>query len=103
MLDSFFKKKLRMFWSCSHVTLRDTEVPLLLKSGIEVIPEEPNESILTKDEYLNYEDGEIYEINKKWRKSCSVNPKELAIIRRANLMRRKGFISEIEKKFSIIG
>lgn len=88
---------MRIYWACTHVTLRETEIPLLLDAGLEVIPEEPSESILTPQELKSYECPKEHEINNMWQNRCSIDEKPLGIMRRAHLSTRKGQISEFEK------
>lgn len=87
---------MRLFWACTHVTLRETELPLLLRAGLEVIPEDPNETFLAVAELQDYEDERVHPAAGVWKRTCTVDRTELDFIRRSNLVLRRGRLTTAE-------
>lgn len=86
---------MRLYWACTHTTLRNTEVPLLIDRGIEVIPEEANIDIVVAADAINYDRNEAFD--RKWRAGCTVPAEYLDPVRRARLLQRRGMVSAAEQ------
>lgn len=84
---------MRMFWACTHVTLRNVEVPILLDAGFEVVPEEVNLDFLVADEARLYDDPDL-PANRRWRAACTAPEPELTVCRRARLFQQRGLPSQ---------
>ncbi|USN46727.1 MAG: hypothetical protein H6626_10985 [Pseudobdellovibrionaceae bacterium] len=88
----------RMYWACTHVTLRMTEVPLLLEAGFEVVPEEVNIEALNYKESLDY-DNPSSPFYPNWEDGCTLGISERIFARRSRLSQRRGVFSEEEQLF----
>jgi hypothetical protein len=76
----------RLLWAVSHPTLVRAEVPVLRAAGINVVPEEPDPSVLRELDFVEYPDilGE------------SANHHELHVGRNLQLWARGGRVSKAE-------
>ncbi len=89
----------RMYFACTHVTLRATEVPLWLKAGIEVVPEEVDTGMLNRLEGLHYDDPAQHAVLRQCERSSSMDPHDYAMARRVRLHQRRGLIDPAEQDF----
>lgn len=89
----------RMYFACTHVTLRATEVPLWLKAGIEVVPEEVDTGMLNRLEGLLYDDPALHAVLRQCERSSSMDPADYAMARRVRLHQRRGLIDPAEQDF----
>lgn len=88
---------MRMFWACTHVMLKLTEIPLFLDLGIEIIPTEVTPNVMNYLEGIKYDDPDLA-INKMWRTRCTLPDDVLIAIIRSRLWERDGLISEAEQE-----
>lgn len=88
---------IRMFWACTHVTLRNVELPILIKAGFEVIPEEANPHVISRLEAASYDDSE-HPSNQLWQKRTCLEKTIVTALRRARLSERKGLLDPDEQK-----
>lgn len=87
---------MRMFWACTHITLRNVELPILAEAGFEVLPEEVNVHVVSRADALIYDDPNL-EVNQYWRKRTGLPESVVHALTRSRLSERKGLISEDEK------
>jgi hypothetical protein len=87
---------MRLFWACTHLTLRDAEIPLFLSCGFEAIPEEPDPVVLDAIDFPEYE-SDADPVTMSWRRRCTAPERELEVCRRARLSQRGGLVSEAEQ------
>lgn len=90
---------LRIYWCCTHVTLRKTELPVFLAHNVEIVPEEVRTSVLSSSEGRSYENESIHPIIHQWQDRCTLDTDVLEIVRRARLSHRKGRITSEEQAF----
>lgn len=86
-----------MFWACTHVMLKLTEIPLFQNLGIEIIPTEVTPNVMNYLEGIKYDDPNL-EINKLWRQACTIPENVLIVLMRSRLWERDGLISDAEKE-----
>lgn len=89
----------RMYFACTHVTLRVTEVPVWLNLGMEVIPEEVDTANLNVFEALLYDDPERHPILQQCATASTLPTDTYHALRRCRLRQRQGQLSAEEKKF----
>jgi hypothetical protein len=89
----------RMFFGCTHVTLRASEVPVWLDVGMEVVPEEVDTCVMNRMEALTYDDHERHEVLQRCRHNCTLPQQEYDAARRVRLRQRKGLLSQKEQDF----
>lgn len=70
-------KKLRMLWLSFHPTLREFEVPLLIKAGFEVIPHKPTQEVINYFNLPSDLEDDSSATNQLWRTSHSL-PQDVA-------------------------
>ena len=89
---------MRIFWACTHLTLRDTELPVFLDAGVEMIPEEVDCAVLDPVEAADYDDANVHAVHAKWRAGCTLEEPFLTLARRCRLRQRRGLPSEEERE-----
>lgn len=85
----------RIYWLCTHQTLRYEEIPLLIEAGAEVIPCLGDRFWLKFDSRYDDETDRLYP---HWRKSCTLPTNIVEQIRRINILGKKGNLSTEEAK-----
>ncbi|PGZ06206.1 hypothetical protein COE30_21870 [Bacillus cereus] len=85
----------RVYWLCTHQTLRYEEVPLLIEAGTEVIPCLGDPFWLKYDSNYDNESDRLYP---HWRKSCTLPTNIVEKIRRINILEKKGKLNPDETK-----
>jgi FkbM family methyltransferase len=88
-----------MYFACTHVTLRATEVPVWLEVGVEVIPEEVDTAVLNLSEALQYDDIERHEVLRQCSAASTLTAEAYQSVRRCRLRQRQGALSAEEKQF----
>lgn len=86
----------RIFWAASHITLRETELPLLLAAGLEVVPEAADAEQLCTPDMLSYDDVAQHPVANTWAQSCTIPGEVQSIVRQSNLVNRQGRLSAAE-------
>lgn len=86
----------RIYWLCTHQTLRYEEVPLLIEAGAEVIPCLGDRFWLKYDSRYDDETDRLYP---HWRKSCTLPTNIVERIRRIDILGKKGNLTEEETQF----
>jgi len=85
----------RIYWLCTHQTLRYEEVPLLMEAGAEVIPCLGDPFWLKYDNNYDNENDKLYP---HWRKCCTLPTNIVEKIRRIDILKKKGEVSPEEAK-----
>ncbi|WP_426454407.1 glycosyltransferase [Paenibacillus sp. S-38] len=83
----------RIYWICSHETLRYEEVPLLIEAGAEVIPCLGDPTLVKFDQ--NY-DNETHKYYPHWRKYCTLPTYIAEEIRRIDIIGKRGKVTSRE-------
>lgn len=89
----------RMYFACTHVTLRATEVPVWLEAGLEVIPEEVDTAPLNVFEALQYDDPARHEVLRQCAAASTLPERAYGALRRCRLRQRRGALSAEEQRF----
>ncbi len=89
----------RMYFACTHVTLRATEVPVWLEVGVEVIPEEVDTAPLNLFEALRYDDLDRHEVLRQCAAASTLPAEAYRAVRRCRLRQRQGELSAEERQF----
>lgn len=89
----------RMYFACTHVTLRATEVPVWLDMGMEVIPEEVDTGTLNVFEALQYDDPDRHPILRQCTAASTLPAHSYHAVRRCRLRQRQGQLSTEEQQF----
>ncbi|WP_085524177.1 hypothetical protein [Tuberibacillus sp. Marseille-P3662] len=89
-------KSPRIFWLCTHQTLRYEEVPLLMEAGAEVIPGLGESFWLKYDPDYENETARLYP---HWRKSCTLPTHIVEKLRRIDILGKKGALTPEEASF----
>lgn len=84
--------QLRMFWACTHRTLRATELPILEQAGFRVVAEQLNYEV------LNYIDSADY-LDFKSKRVPGMSRQHQLYAERSRLYQRLGQLENQEKKF----
>jgi hypothetical protein len=88
-------RKPRIYWICSHQTLRTEEVPLLLEAGAEVLPSIGDPLLLKYDPDYDNESDRHYPL---WRLYTQLPTDVAESIRRIDLVGRKGVVTADEAR-----
>jgi len=86
-----------MFFACTHITLRETELPFWLEQGVEVVPEEVDTGVLTYTEALGYDDPNRHPVLDKCRGASTLNADAYTAARRVRLRQRGGMLDPDEQ------
>ncbi len=89
----------RMYFACTHVTLRATEVPVWLDLGIEVIPEEVDTGSLNLFEALQYDDPNRHPVLRQCAAASTLTAHSYHALRRCRLRQRQGQLNAEEQQF----
>lgn len=87
----------RMFFACTHITLRQTEVPFWIEQGIEVVPEEVDTGVLTYTEALGYDDPNRHPVLQTCRGASTLDNETYTAARRVRLRQRAGMLDPAEQ------
>ncbi|AEI41883.1 glycosyltransferase [Paenibacillus mucilaginosus] len=83
----------RIFWLCSHETLRYEEIPLFVEAGAEVIPCLGDPALLRFDSHYDNESHLLYP---QWRKHCTIPTPVLEELRRIDIIGKRGKLNHAE-------
>lgn len=83
----------RLFFGCTHVTLRATEVPIWIAAGLEVVPEEVDTGVLNRLEAEHYDDPHRHPVVAQCQESSTLEAEVRNTVRRARLRQRRGKLS----------
>ena len=87
----------RLFFACTHVALRASEVPIWLNVGFEVVPEEVDTGVLNRIEALSYDDATRHSVLQHCHEISTLSPEQYRIASRARLRQRKGLVNRYER------
>ncbi|WP_426454409.1 glycosyltransferase [Paenibacillus sp. S-38] len=83
----------RIFWLCSHETLRYEEIPLFLEAGAEIIPSLGDAALLRFDSHYDNESHLLYP---HWRKHCTIPTPVLEEMRHIDIIGKRGKLNRTE-------
>jgi hypothetical protein len=87
---------MRMFWACTHVMLKITEIPMFVNAGLEVIPTEVTPNVMHEGEALKYDAPESA-VNQMWRSNLTVADDVVRALARSRLWERNGLVDQQEQ------